>query len=704
MSYPTSLCGAPRRGRIPARLGATLLALLLAAGLPACDALDPEELLGADNKNRPGVGPATTLKPVTITPDEELINAIGHTRKLRATVLNPAGKPRQNAAVTWRSLNPEVATVDSKGKVTAAGAGLARITATSGGRTDTASVHVRQVVASVELEPERWNGPVGSSFELTAVATDSNGVAIPEVAFVWSSSHPAIAEVDESGWITAKKEGSADITVMANPGSVKAKGQVQVGGSTPPPPPPPPSGEEPHRLTIVPGQGAVLPVGTTFQFAVLPRGKNGDLMEFAEHVTWRIRTRDTHVAQVSKTGLVTALSEGTARLYVELTLSDGTKLERFAGITVPPAYSSMSGKGWLSVWPDHAEPTRIVTVPSSIDGTGKMDVSAALQAWIDATPDGSVLQLTPGATYRAEHTLRLVNRRNLVIDGRGATLLQTIDAPYEPFASTANRQRRTLAVEYGENIVFRRLVIRGSNAEGGRNPDGGRLVELEGQHAFHIHGTKHLIIEDNIATHVWGDLVYLRGGAQFVKIRRNHLGWNGRQGISLTKASDVLIGGSEADGNTIEEIRRSAIDLEPNGYQGVIERVVISHNRIGDHKGLALAAHGWAAPMEYVEFNHNRFFNAGNLKVSVRTPEYHIGYYRNHFRVIGNWGERRVSHFPIRMTNMTDIWVEDNYTPMREDYRYFFEGRGICRATVRNNQFPGGGGEQLNTKLEGCSQ
>ncbi len=240
MSYPTSLCGAPRRGRIPARLGATLLALLLAAGLPACDALDPEELLGADNKNRPGVGPATTLKPVTITPDEELINAIGHTRQLQVTVLNPGGQPRQNPAVTWRSLNPGVATVDNKGRVTAVAAGLALIAATSGGNADTAHVEVQQVVADLTVTPASATLALGATLQLAAAASDSNQVKIRNPTLSWSSSHPEIAKVDASGRVTRLVEGTVTIMAMAVADNVSATSSISDEKTPPPPPPPPP--------------------------------------------------------------------------------------------------------------------------------------------------------------------------------------------------------------------------------------------------------------------------------------------------------------------------------------------------------------------------------------------------------------------------------------------------------------------------------
>jgi uncharacterized protein YjdB len=65
----------------------------------------------------------------------------GSTVKLMATALDKKGKPAGDVAVTWKSSNPKVATVEA-GAVTAARKGNVKITASAGKKTATAKVTV----------------------------------------------------------------------------------------------------------------------------------------------------------------------------------------------------------------------------------------------------------------------------------------------------------------------------------------------------------------------------------------------------------------------------------------------------------------------------------------------------------------------------------------------------------------------------------
>ena len=67
----------------------------------------------------------------------------------------------------------------------------------------------------------------------------------------------------------------------------------------------------------------------------------------------------------------------------------------------------------------------LVDAPASIDATGGQDVTSAIQAFIDATPDGSTIRFVPAGRYRIEGTIHVLRRTNLTIDGRGATFVAT---------------------------------------------------------------------------------------------------------------------------------------------------------------------------------------------------------------------------------------------------------------------------------------
>ena len=81
-------------------------------------------------------------------------------------------------------------------------------------------------------------------------------------------------------------------------------------------------------------------------------------------------------------------------------------------------------------------PAETCTRTASVDATGATDVTHALQAFLDASPDGSVVCLEPDGQYRVEGQLHLAGRNDLTIDGRGARCSRRPAAPTRASAST----------------------------------------------------------------------------------------------------------------------------------------------------------------------------------------------------------------------------------------------------------------------------
>jgi hypothetical protein len=67
----------------------------------------------------------------------------------------------------------------------------------------------------VELHPDTVTRRAGESIQLTARLLDSAGAEIAEADVVWSTSAPAVAEVSESGLVTARAAGTATITATS---------------------------------------------------------------------------------------------------------------------------------------------------------------------------------------------------------------------------------------------------------------------------------------------------------------------------------------------------------------------------------------------------------------------------------------------------------------------------------------------------------
>ena len=142
----------------------------------------------------------------------------GESETLTATITpsNATG----DKTVKWSSSNGAVAAVDSNGKVTAKKAGTAVITATSSnGKSASCTVTVKQkeiAITGIGLNKSTTSLTEGESEILTATITPSNATGDKTVK--WSSSNGAVAAVDSNGKVTAKKAGTAVITVTSSNG------------------------------------------------------------------------------------------------------------------------------------------------------------------------------------------------------------------------------------------------------------------------------------------------------------------------------------------------------------------------------------------------------------------------------------------------------------------------------------------------------
>lgn len=138
---------------------------------------------------------------------------VGNTYTLTATI-NPSDATIKD--VEWSSSDSNVATVEN-GKIVAKSAGTATITVktTDGNKTATCTVTVKEKVievSSISLNETSITLVVGESFQLVATIDPSNAT---NKTLTWTSSKNSYASVDSNGLVTAKKAGTAVITVKA---------------------------------------------------------------------------------------------------------------------------------------------------------------------------------------------------------------------------------------------------------------------------------------------------------------------------------------------------------------------------------------------------------------------------------------------------------------------------------------------------------
>ncbi|HEX6750645.1 MAG TPA: Ig-like domain-containing protein [Longimicrobium sp.] len=236
------------------------------------------------------------IASVVVTPDAYILKAIGDSVQLSATAYDGTGK-QVNAVPSFSTADSTVVSVTPAGLVRARGTGLARVVAAAGGKADTSMIQVVQLVTAVAISPAAVTLATGQTLNLSAVASDAGGSAVPGTSYTWASSNPAVATVDPSGVVHSVAEGSAMVTATAASG---AAGQSQVSVQQTPIAT---LSISPSSFTLAPGQNA--------QASAIAKDANGTALT-GRVVTWS--SSNPTVANVSPLGVVFALADGSATI------------------------------------------------------------------------------------------------------------------------------------------------------------------------------------------------------------------------------------------------------------------------------------------------------------------------------------------------------------------------------------------------------
>src|SRR3989442_1775647 len=167
---------------------------------------------------------------VTVSPATANV-FVGATTQLSAVTKDAAGSVLSGRVISWTSSNTAIATVSAAGLVTGVAAGSATITATSEGKSGTASVTVAIVpVASVTVSPATAVVLVGATVQLTTTLKDAAGNVLSGRSVTWASGTPAVATVSSTGLVTGVAARAATITATREGQSGTAAG---TGSSVP---------------------------------------------------------------------------------------------------------------------------------------------------------------------------------------------------------------------------------------------------------------------------------------------------------------------------------------------------------------------------------------------------------------------------------------------------------------------------------------
>ena len=139
---------------------------------------------------------------------------VGATSRLSATARGSEGNPRSDAAISWSSNKPEVATVDGAGVVTATSPGQATISASSGnGKGNVDLTVVNNTLKGLSIDPRSKTARTGDVVHFNIHAT--SGIA-DNNAVRWTVSGTA-AKIDSDGGFVAELPGSYVITAASGP-------------------------------------------------------------------------------------------------------------------------------------------------------------------------------------------------------------------------------------------------------------------------------------------------------------------------------------------------------------------------------------------------------------------------------------------------------------------------------------------------------
>ena len=314
---------------------------------------------------------------VTLSPTTVGIRVTA-TTTLTPTVKDANGTIVTNRVIAWTSSDTTVASVTSSGVVTGVAPGTATVTATSEGKSGTASVTVTKIpVSTVAVSPLTKGLLVSQTFALTTTIRDSVGNVVTDRVVTWGSSNPAAATVSATGLVTAVAPGTATIT---------ATSETKSGTSTITVSP------VPVASVAVQPPTATVTLATSAQLTAITKDSVGGVLA-GRVVTWG--SSDPTTVSVSPTGLVSALKLGTATITATSEGKSGTSVVTVTKVPVGSVTVAPLSKALLV--------TETVTLTATVkDSTGAV-VTDRPVSWSSSAPGvasvsalGVVTAVAPG--------------------------------------------------------------------------------------------------------------------------------------------------------------------------------------------------------------------------------------------------------------------------------------------------------------------
>ena len=318
----------------------------------------------------------------------------------------------------------------------------------------------------------------------------------------------------------------------------------------------------------------------------------------------------------------------------------------------------------------------------NVDRSGRTDVTAELQRFINNSRNGAKICFARNGQYKVNGGLRLIGRHDLVLRGRGATLFQS-----------SRSRERIVQIDGGTRLSLLNLTIRGANPR-----PGVWSATYEHNHAIQVRGATHVHINNVRIRNVGGDGLYLAGGesggrfrwAAAVRMHDSVVKGTGRSGLSITDgAKDVSV-----DHTAFRRIAFYTFNIEPNGIvrngsalgardvrivRNRLSRQPFGTGRNGQPDGYAFVVTGSSGggPADDILVKRNRI--AGK---QFRVGVFDNGGLRRNIRVVGNRSDKRVSGPVMFFGGVRTLVVTNNRQPLSS-------GKLVSTANCSNIQISG---------------
>lgn len=362
-------------------------------------------------------------------------------KQLKVTV-KVSGKVSKE--VTYKSSKPSVVSVSKTGELTAKKAGTATITVTSKAdkkKKDTLKITVKQlatgVSASVKKPLVSYNGVAtliaGKKYSITAKVAPKT---VSNKKVTYKSSNSKVASVNSKGQITAKKTGTAKITVTAKDGS-KKKTTITVYVTKK-------IKKKVSKITATVEKDTLkLGESVTVKTTVSPKNATCKKVAFA--------SSNDKVAKVSATsGKITAVAPGTATITVKAL--DGSKKSAKVTITVKNNVTGITfEKDEYACYTGETVTVKALVNDDAYDTAVKYSVNDEKLATVDET--------TGVVTTKAEGTVTVTAT---AADGQTATTKVVITNKYIPVTGLTF-EKATYAC-YVDGQVTAKAVVAPTNA------------------------------------------------------------------------------------------------------------------------------------------------------------------------------------------------------------------------------------------------